>query len=216
MSNNLSSLFNCLYTDFYIKFFPNYFNFLKKNLFDCTSVLELGCGNNSPLQYFSKKFYSCGVDIFLPYLKESEGRHIHKSYIFADILNLGIRPKSFDCVLALDVLEHLDKEEGLKLITLMKSVARKKVIIFTPNGFLKQDPYDNNIYHMHKSGWVCEDLKKLGFSPFGFFGLKCLRAEQAKLKYRPRFLWFIISELSQLLVFRIPQSAAQILYIKTL
>lgn len=200
----------------YIKIYPNYFNFLKKTLCDCGNVLELGCGNNSPLQYFTKKYYSCGVDIFYPYLEESRFKKIHNSYISADILNLPIKPKSFDCVIALDVIEHLEKEMGWKLVELMENIARKAIVIFTPNGFLRQDPYDNNVYHIHKSGWYFDDFKNIGFSAFGFFGLKCLRGDSAKLKLWPRFIWFIISELTQPLVFKMPQFAAQILYIKKL
>lgn len=200
----------------YIKFIPNYFNFLKKRLKDSKSVLELGCGNNSPLQYFPKNYYACGVDIFLPSLRESRSKHIHNSYISADVLTLCIKPKSFDCVIALDVIEHLEKDDGYRLIESMKTIAREKIIIFTPNGFVKQCPYEGNVYHLHKSGWFYDDFKKLGFFAFGFFGLKYLRGEQAKLKYWPRFFWFIISELLQPLVFKIPKLAAQILYIKEL
>lgn len=205
-----------LYTNLYIKAYPNYFNFIKKNLTGCGSVLELGCANNSVLQYFPKRYYSCAVDIFLPYLEESKGKKIHDSYILADISRLCIKPKSVDCVLALGLLEHLEKEEGLKLLELMQVVARKRIIINMPNGYLRQDAFDGNVYQMHKSGWVCEDLRRLGFSASGFFGLKSLRMEYGKLRYRPRLFWFIISELTQIFTFKIPQYAAEIVYIKEL
>src|SRR3989338_4027971 len=210
------NLIDHFYTNLYIRHIPNYFNFIKRNLFGCASVLELGCANNSVLQYFPKKYYSCAADIFLPYLKESRRKKIHDSYILADISKLCIKPKSFDCVLALGLLEHLEKEEGLKLLELMQKIARKKIIINIPNGFLPQDTFDGNIYQEHRSGWVCEDLIKLGFSAYGFFGLKNLRVEYGKLRFRPRLLWFLISELTQVLTFKIPQYAAEIVYIKKL
>lgn len=177
-------------------------------MLNCKTVLDLGCANNSPLQYFSKKYYSCGLDTFLSYLKESRKKGIHDSYILCDVLNLCIKPKSFDCALALGLIEHLDKEDGLKLIKLMHTIAKKKIIINMPNGFLWQGAMDQNIYQKHKSGWVCDELEKLGFSAFGFFGLKYLRKEYGRLKYRPSLIWFLISELTQFLVFKKPRFAA--------
>ena len=204
-----------LYNSLYIKYFPNYYNFLAKNLRDCSSILDLGCGNNSPLQYFpDMSSCACGLDIFHPYLEESRIKKIHKSYILANILNLGIKPKSFDCVLALDFIEHLEREEVFKLIKVMETIARKRVILFTPNGFLDQKPYDGNNYQSHKSGWACKDLESLGFMAFGFFGLKYLRGEHGKIKFRPRLLWFLVSELTQPFVFRFPKFASQIFFIK--
>ena len=209
-------LIDYLYTNLYIRHIPNYFNFINKNLTGCGSVLELGCANNSVLQYFPKRYYSCATDIFLPYLKESRRKKIHDSYILAEMSQLCIKPKSFDCVLGLGLLEHLEKKEALKLLELMQNIARKKIIINMPNGFLRQDAFDGNIYQKHKSGWICEDLRRLGFSAYGFFGLKSLRKEYGKLRYRPRPLWFIISELTQVFTFKIPQYAAEIVYIKEL
>lgn len=205
-----------LYNKLYIKYIPNYFNFIKKNLKGCSSVLELGCANNSVLQYFPKRYFSCAVDIFLPYLEQSRNKKIHDSFILADISRLCIKAKSFDCVLALGLLEHLEKSEGLKLLELMQVIARKKIIINMPNGFLRQDAFDGNIYQIHKSGWVCEDLSRLGFKAFGFFGLKSLRTEYGKLRHWPRIFWFIISELTQTFAFKLPQYAAEIVYTKEL
>lgn len=216
IKEDLMSLVSWLYTNLYIKHMPNYFNFIKKNLLDCGSLLELGCANNSPLQYFRKKYYSCGLDIFFPYLEESRRKNSHKSYILSDISHLCIKPKSFDCVLALGLLEHLEKEEGLGLIELMETIARKKVIVSMPNGFLRQDAFDGNVYQIHKSGWVCEDLTEQGFSAYGFFGLTSLRKEYGKLRYRPNLLWFIISELTQIFTFKNPNYAAEIVYVKKL
>ncbi len=208
------NVFDWLYLHLYIRRLPNYFNFIKRQLRDCTNVLELGCANNSPLQYFPKQYYSCAVDIFSPYLKKSRQKSIHNSYVQADLMQLGIRPKSFDCVIALGVLEHLEKPEGMQLIKEMEAIAKKKIILNMPNGFLWQGSMDGNLLQMHKSGWRCEELEILGYRAFGFFGLKILRKEYGKLRFRPRILWFVLSELSQLFTFKMPRYAAEIVYIK--
>jgi len=78
-------------------------------------VLDLGCGRSSPIRYCPVS-YSVGVELFEPYLEESKKMKIHNEYILADIRKVEFKPKSFDCVLALDGLEHLTKKEGLSLI----------------------------------------------------------------------------------------------------
>ena len=57
--------------------------------------------------------------------------------ICGDIRNLTdyFKRGQFDACIAIDVIEHLPKEEGLKLMEDMESIAKRKIIIFTPNGF---------------------------------------------------------------------------------
>jgi len=63
--------------------------------------------------------------LFKPYLLRSKEARVHHDYILADITKLEFRPKSFDTVLALDVLEHLTKGDGLNLIKNMEKIACK-------------------------------------------------------------------------------------------
>ncbi len=108
---------------------------LSNALEDCESVLDLGCGNNSSIQYCPDKF-SVGVDYFIPYLLESKRKNIHKYYIRADIEKIEFKPHSFDAVMLLSTVEHIGKGSGLKLLDKAAVFARKKVIITTPNGYI--------------------------------------------------------------------------------
>ncbi|GAI94208.1 unnamed protein product, partial [marine sediment metagenome] len=92
----------------YHRLFPPWTNYLKKELSDCETLLDLGCGRNSPVQYVSTP-YSLGTELFKPYLEESKGKRIHSEYIVADIRRIEFKENSFDAVLLLDVLEHLTK-----------------------------------------------------------------------------------------------------------
>jgi hypothetical protein len=199
----------------YRKFFPSWISYLKKELSDCNTVLDLGCGNNSPIQYCNISF-SVGVDIFEPYLKESESKGIHSKYIKGDIRKIKFNPKSFDAILCKDVLEHLTKDEGCKLIKKMEKWARKKVIIITPNGYIYQNGYDNNPLQAHKSGWSVDELKNLGFKTFGINGWKKLKGYRGVIKYKPVFLWRRFSDLTQKITYRRPKLAFQLLAIKIL
>jgi len=48
----------------------------------------------------------------------------------------AIESKSFDIVIAMDLIEHLPKSDGYKLLYEMERIARKACMIMTPNGFV--------------------------------------------------------------------------------
>ena len=183
------------------------------------SVLDLGCGSHSDIGYFKKKIdRTVGVDLFLPSLNISKKNQLHHEYHQMDILNAAeyFGEDSFDCVVALDVIEHLEKADGLRLLEQMKIIARKKVIIFTPNGFLEQEPFDGNEWQRHISGWEVDEMREMGFEIIGINGWKALRGERAKITIRPISFWKRISYLTGLYVTKNPKFAFQILCIKNL
>ena len=200
---------------FYRKIFPGIASHLKKDLLGCESVLDLGCGLNSPLQYCEVPLKT-GVDLFGPYLDQSKKKGIHNEYIEKDITKVEFKPKSFDAVMAFEVLEHLSKEEGLELLKKMERWARKKVIVTTPNGFTEQDEYDANPLQIHKSGWTAKEFEEKGFKVFGMNGPKNLRGHKGRIKYKPAALWLIISELAQKAIYYYPGSAFHLYAIKNI
>lgn len=76
--------------------------------------------------------------------------------------------KSVDSVFLLDVIEHLDKNEGIRLLRETETIARKQIIIFTPLGFMPQNHSDEKDawgleggrFQDHKSGWTINDFDK--------------------------------------------------------
>jgi len=195
----------------------NFFDFtyhLKKELSSCNSVLDLGCGHNSLIRYCDIPF-KIGVELFEPYVEESKKKGIHNQYIKGDITEVDFEPKSFDAVVAIDVLEHLLKEEGHDLIKKMEKWARKKIVILTPNGYIHNDIVNGNSLQEHKSGWSAEEFRKLGFKVFGINGWEKLRGEEALIKYKPVILWIIISDITQKkIVYHYPELAFHLLAVK--
>lgn len=197
----------------------SYYKALESELSDVKSVLDVGCGSWSPLSNVKKSFYSVGIDIHKPSIEEIKKKKIHDEYKVEDVLKLNkfFKPKSFDAVIALDVIEHFKKEEGLSLIKQMEKIAKKKVIILTPYGFTKQHPVDGNPFQEHKSGWNIEDFKKRGYKVYGMRGFRFIRTgEYATIKYKPWFFWGLISALSQFFTYYFPQSAYQLFAVKTI
>jgi len=89
----------------------------------------------------------------------------------------------FDTILLLDVLEHLTKEDGEKIIRCLEEIARKQVIILTTVGFIPQRSLHGNIFQEHKSGWVPKEFKKLGYKVRGINGLYFLRVNMPKFDF---------------------------------
>ena len=208
-----SRLFIEVFSPLYKRVFPGLFENLQKELAGCDTVLDLGCGYDSPIQYCRVPF-SVGVELFDPYLEESKKKGIHNEYIKADVRKIGFRPRSFDAAVALDLLEHLTKDEGAELLCKMESWAKKKVVVFTTNGYLLQGPCDGNYLQEHKSGWRVDELGELGYKVCGINGWKRLRGYHGSEKYAPVFLWARISDLTQKITRRWPSQAFQLLAVK--
>ena len=198
-----------------------YFDFideLESALNGCESVLDLACGVSSPLRHVPKKFHATGCDLFLPAIEKSRDEGIHDQYFQMNVLDLDkkFRPRSFDGVMALDLIEHLDKEEGWRLIAMMEKIAKKRVILLTPNGFLRQEEFGGNVWQVHKSGWSVGEMREKGFKVIGLLGWKSLRGDKGSLKFFPKTFFSIISSLTQIVVKRRPEWAFQILCVKDL
>ncbi len=194
---------------------------LQRELADCESVLDIGCGPSSPLQYCRNIKYSVGVEPFKPYLEESKKKKIHTKYINKRIEDLDFPEGSFDAVIMVDILEHLSKEEGKKLLAKAEKWANKKIIINTPNGFIGQLGIDNNPYQKHQSGWTYEEMKTNDFKCWGLAGLKILRKNKDKnssmgddltvsIRFNPKIFWFLIATFSQIFTYYFPKYAFEI------
>lgn len=211
-------LFNKIRIHRYIPFFPTYYGELEKSVSGSKSLLDIGCGTQSPIQAFSDKVICTGVDAHAPSIKISKNKGIHKKYVLSTAKNLltKFKKKSFDCVFACEIIEHMTKKEGKELIKIMEKLARKKIVIITPNGFVPQKPYGGNPWQEHKSGWGSKEMKKMGFKVVGLRGWKGFRGEMSYLKYKPKLLFYILSTITQFFVRNNSDLAFQILCIKEL
>jgi 2-polyprenyl-3-methyl-5-hydroxy-6-metoxy-1,4-benzoquinol methylase len=199
----------------YRKLFPNQYVYILNELKDCESVLDLGCGDHSIVQYANIPF-SVGVELFEPYIIKSKKKGIHTKYIKEDVAEIKFEPKSFDAVIALEVLEHLPKNKSVELINKMNNWARKKVIITTPNGYCPMHEIDGNILQEHQSEWKAKDYEELGLEVYGTMGLKLFRRGAEKYAtIRPlEKLLALLSDLTTRFIYNKPTVAFQLLAIK--
>jgi SAM-dependent methyltransferase len=178
-----------------------------------SSVLDVGCGVRSPLAVVPGSFRSVGVEAHRPALEASRAAGIHDDYLEQDARSLDLADDSFDAVVMLDLIEHLDREDGEELLRRAERIAREVVVLTTPNGFINQSPYDGNALQEHRSGWTVEDLSRAGFTVYGMNGLKPLRGELSYPR-RPRLITRPLSILSQPFVWRRPALAFELLAVK--
>lgn len=125
------------------------------------SVIDLGCGIR-PQKIVPCQYHFC-VDPYLPYLKKLvlvDGLSLVHMDALSFLSLCGNSSAGVVCVL--DLIEHLQKENGFALIEEMKRVARRSVILYTPLGFLTQvgDAWGlgGDFWQEHRSGWLPENF----------------------------------------------------------
>lgn len=180
---------------------PEYVNgLLKRELQGMQSVLDMGCGgDNSRLRFVPEVPLKVGVDAFQPSVDKARAAGIHDRYLVMPLDKLDIPDKSYDAVIALDLVEHFHKEESRALLKTMERLARRKVVVFTPNGFLPQPSYDGNPWQEHLCGWSVEEFRKLGYRVEGVLGHKKLRGMYYLPKIRPYVLGDQVAAMSRFL-----------------
>ena len=126
-----------------------------------------------------------------------------------DVLKFTFNHKAYDAVVMCDVLEHLPIQNGqfVDLLSKMEGCARIKVIIFTPNGKLKNDITDDNPYQSHYSSWEPSDYQKHGYIVRGAVGMRWMLTKGAAPRFRPYGLCSFIASLTQPVIYRNPKWA---------
>jgi ubiquinone/menaquinone biosynthesis C-methylase UbiE len=148
---------------------------------------------------------------------QAQEQCVYNEYINTDVCNINqLATSSFDAVVAFDFIEHLTKTDGLKLLNEMERIARKKVVVYTPNGFLPQEAFDNNPYQKHLSGWTYNEMQQLGYNVYGINGNKKWRGEYSMPKVQPLEFGRLLANLSAvwLKVTRLESNSYSILCIK--
>ena len=154
---------------------------------DLESVLDAGCGRGivgALARIYREPNRVVGIDGFDPYLQFCRRTGMYDQLIEHDLRKFPLPFKSdeFDLATSLEVIEHLPKEDGVRLLEELERVSRM-VIVSTPNRFFRQDPYDDNPFQSHISRWRVSDFFGRGYSVYGAGGLLILGKEIPMLSY---------------------------------
>ncbi len=131
---------------------------------DTKTILDAGCGNGIVSNELIKNYEITAIDISENALKfvKTDRKQV------ASIENLPFGDKSFDLVMANDVLEHLDNDIFEKAIGEIERVSRRYIIVTSP--FLENLRFNTtrcksckNEFHinLHKRSFTLEDIERL-------------------------------------------------------
>lgn len=194
---------------------------IRHHLGNAKTVLDVGCGDGEFMLKVNpdKKYDVVGIDLFKPNIKKTKKTGVYKRVILSDLRKMKFKKESFDIVLASQVIEHINKKEGLKMISIIEKISKKRVIIYTPNGFVPFDPFevvDNNPLQVHKSGWEVKEMRKYGYRVYGQ-GNKIIYNANDGLLYKHRGLkniWVLISFLLAPISYFMPEASSMIIAVK--
>lgn len=187
---------------------------LRRELQGMGTVLDVGCGSDSPLQFVHGMQRKVGVDAFAPSIEASRARGLHDDYLQMRLEDLQIAPRSYDAVVLLDLIEHFEKPAGLEFLASLERIAVRKVLVFTPNGFLPQPPYEDNPWQLHRSGWTVPEFHSLGYRVQGVLGWKALRGELNRPRFHPWPFWERVANATRLVTASRPKLDAGLLAVK--
>lgn len=145
------------------------------------NVVDAGCGSGFYGRLIKENLKGCrvvGIDIWEPYIEEFELYKIYDFVIAGDIKEMleggwnfmgaaviysdknrvaGL--ESDDLIIFGDILEHMQKEDALRVVKLA-SKRFKFVMINSPIGFQPQGPSNSNPYESHLCGLSLSDFKE--------------------------------------------------------
>lgn len=190
------------------------------------AVLDLGCGDGKIMKDLSEgeDWEITGVDIHKESVNQAKKIRVYNRLIVADVVdavrNFIKNRRKFDVVFCSQMLEHLDKSRGEELLRLAEKISLKRVIITTPQGFVRQakEYIDENPYQKHKSGWSRQDFVSRGYKVYGL-GFRLIWSEEGLARDRRSSfsgVAVLISFFMSLIVYYLPKLGAGLLCVKEL
>lgn len=182
------------------------------------TILDIGCGKGEPMKFINRRrlFKAVGVDTFMPYLAECKKLGVYDECVRCDICALPFKRKSFDLIICMSVLEHLDKNDGTKLIKDKEQIAREQTIVSVPRGLYEQhSATDGNPAQIHKSTWHPKDLTALGYKVRG--QSLPIYGESGPITYLPqclRWLGYVLYALASPITYFFPGLSGNIVATK--
>ena len=123
-------------------------------------MLDIGCGSGTYAKMFPDAHWT-GVEVWEPYIEEFKLKDLYQDLIISDATNLKLKELGhYDVAILGDVLEHMTKEEALKLFERVIGIA-DTVIVSIPIGHYPQEEYNGNPYEKHVTdNWTDKDFRE--------------------------------------------------------
>jgi len=154
-----------LHPFFYHPFISSFTPDLKKKV-----IVDCGCGKGI-MGYLIRATRDLnesslmGIDINAANLSFCQEHRVYDKLLKHSLPTLPLKDKSVDFLMCTEVIEHLTKKEGLKLLSEIDRVCKGRVIVTTPNIFFKNPPGEKG--DVHRSTWSASDFSKYGYRVYG-------------------------------------------------
>jgi len=141
--------------------------------FPLESLIDVGCGRGivgALVRIYRNVTRLVGVDIFPPYIDFCKKFNLYDKIYPMDLRQtpLPFKNHEFEVATCIEVVEHLHKEYGEKLLDELQRIA-DTIIVSTPSHYFKQPKHhvDRNPFQTHVSKWAISDFRKRGYEVIG-------------------------------------------------
>lgn len=130
-------------------------------------VLDLGCGSGTYSTLFREKYPVLknsnwtGIEIWEPYLEKYNLRSKYNQVILGDLRTISYDQLGlFDLCFLGDVLEHMEKEDSIKVVNAVLNISKRIIIsipiVHFPGGESEGNPYQEHV----KDDWSDEEVRE--------------------------------------------------------
>jgi len=132
-------------------------------------ILDVGCGSGIWTDYFTRRGYRVtGVDLIKEFIAQAKKRYRGK-FLLADARKLPFRDNSFDTVLMISLLEHIDEEEVV--LQEARRIGRRLILIVpqkTPQNLVRRGiVFKHHLDKTHRRVYTKQRIREL-FDKTGF------------------------------------------------
>lgn len=201
----------------------SYMWLLRKSIGHPKTILDLGCGEGSLMQLLSngQRWQITGIEIYKKAIETAKKRNVYNKLICGDLLktikNNKLKTK-YDVVFFSQVIEHVSRKDGERILDEIEKLAKKRIIVGTPRGFMEQphEFLDENPFQVHKSGWNIEDFTSRGYKVVGvgFLPIWSYHGLGRNANFVRMLISNILSYLAAPLIYYFPTLAAGVIAIK--
>lgn len=189
-----------------------------------SAILDLGTDDGQFIRDISigKNWTIDGIEIYKPGFIKAKSAKLYRHLWLGDLESvckrLVSKKRKYDVVLCSQVLEHLDKNKGKRVLKIAEKLALKRIVFALPISYMNQPAefLKGNPYQIHRSGWSVLELEKLGYKVRGV-GFKMFWSENGicrKVDKEFRWPFVILGYLFAPLCYYFPRFASGMIAVK--
>lgn len=131
------------------------------------SVMDVGCGTGKYLRMLAAPTV-IGIDAHLPTIAHAKSVCPTADLRLLDMRDLHVfKDDTVECIVAMDIIEHVIKDEAFLVLKEFERVASKCIFLFVPTGNHPQAGDATNLgnfyWQVHRSTWHSDEFKALGY-----------------------------------------------------